>query len=80
MKRTFRRHLDGYKNLKSVITFLQQHPEERAFVDLAIVKQWKEHLEVIVSGYEARDVYNMDETGLFFRALPHRSLVVRGEE
>ena len=29
----------------------------------------------VVKGYEPRDIWNMDETGVFFRALPERGLV-----
>ena len=29
----------------------------------------------VVKGYEPRDIWNMDETGVFFRVLPERGLV-----
>jgi hypothetical protein len=32
-----------------------------------------------LEGYEPRDVYNADETGLFFNALPDRTLAYKGE-
>jgi hypothetical protein len=32
-----------------------------------------------LGGYEPRDVYNEDETGLFFNVLPDRTLVYKGE-
>ena len=34
----------------------------------------------IIEGYELKDVFNADETGLFFRGLPERSLVVKKGE
>ena len=35
---------------------------------------WKERLGSITSGYEMQDIWNMDETGCFYRALPDKSL------
>ena len=31
-------------------------------------------------GYGARDVFNADETGLFFRLLPDKTLLFKGED
>ena len=36
------------------------------------MQSWKERLSEIVEGYEKEDVWNMDETGIFWRALPDR--------
>ena len=36
------------------------------------VDSWKERLPEIVQGYSKDNIWNMDETGLFFRALPDR--------
>ena len=36
-------------------------------------------LYAIISNYEPENVYNMDETGLFFRLLPRYSLLMREE-
>ena len=36
------------------------------------VQSWKERLPEIVQGYRSEDVWNMDETGIFWRALPDR--------
>ena len=38
----------------------------------ATVESWKEHLPEIVQGYEKDDIWNMDETGLFWRAIPDK--------
>ena len=52
---------------------------ERSSVDLTCVDTWKEKLPSIVDGYEPRNIYNMDETGLFYRALPEKSLREKGD-
>lgn len=44
------------------------------------VENWLSKLPDILSGFKACDIYNMDETGLFYRALPDKSLSIRGEE
>lgn len=44
------------------------------------VTDWVSKLPDIVKGYSSRDIYNMDETGLFFRSLPDKTLSIRGEE
>jgi hypothetical protein len=39
---------------------------ERASVDQDTVDSWRERLPTIVKDYAPRDIFNMDETGLFF--------------
>ena len=35
-------------------------------------------LPVLCKGYEPKEIFNVDETGLFFRALPTKSMVTKG--
>lgn len=44
------------------------------------MEKWKEHIPDLISGYEAKNVFNMDETGLFFHALPTQSHIQQGQE
>ena len=53
---------------------------EAADVDASIVSDWSSRLQSMCDGYALRDIFNADETGLFFRALPTRSLAIKGEE
>lgn len=48
---------------------------ESAAVDPATVNEWKERLSSVIDKFDPNDIYNADETGLFFKALPNRSLV-----
>ncbi|CAF3500964.1 unnamed protein product [Rotaria sp. Silwood1] len=48
---------------------------ESASVDPATVDGWKKRLVVMIDKYNPNDIYNADETELFFKALPNRSLV-----
>ena len=40
---------------------------------------WAERARELVRGYQPVDVWNMDETGLFLKALPEKSLSERGK-
>ena len=38
------------------------------------VSAWMERLVELTRGYEPADIWNMDETGCFFKALPEKGL------
>ena len=44
-----------------------------------MVDDWKLKLPEFVAGYGTKDIYNMDETVLFYRALPDNSLNIKNE-
>jgi hypothetical protein len=48
-------------------------------VDENVVGECKPKLLQMISSYEHKNIYNADETGLFFPALPTESLAVKGE-
>ena len=50
---------------------------DAAEVPKHVVVDRAQRLPVITEGYQLADIYNSDETGLYFRALPNRSMVVR---
>lgn len=52
---------------------------EGASVNQITVEEWKKSLPVILEGYSASEIYNVDETGLFYEAFPKKSLVLKGE-
>ena len=53
---------------------------ESASVPENICDDWKAKLQDLISGYDQKDVFNMDEIGVFFRALPDKTLVVKGQD
>eukprot|EP00794_Sanderia_malayensis_P004474 gene4474-5069_t len=61
---------------------LSQHKVCRESADVAVdtVKSWKERLGSIISGYEMQDIWNLDETGLIYRALPDKSLFAKSKK
>ena len=38
------------------------------------VESWSERVKELTKGYAAADIWNEDETGAFWRALPSKSL------
>uniref|UniRef100_A0A3Q3DRB9 HTH CENPB-type domain-containing protein n=1 Tax=Hippocampus comes TaxID=109280 RepID=A0A3Q3DRB9_HIPCM len=48
-------------------------------VKIETVSEWKGKLSGLIEGYSANNIFNCDETGLFFRTLPSRSYVSKCE-
>lgn len=53
---------------------------EGASVNVDDVNSFLSKLPDIIRGYEAKNIYNADETGLFFRALPDKTYALKGEK
>lgn len=53
---------------------------ESAAVPEDVCIEWKEKLLELIENYESRDVFNADETGLFFKCLPDRTLSFMNEK
>ena len=43
------------------------------------VSNWTERLTDFCKNYDAKDIFNMDETGVFYRALPDRTLTMQAQ-
>ena len=52
---------------------------EAADVNQDTVDDWSMRLADKCRGYQMKDIFNCDETGLFYRTLPTRSLVQKGD-
>lgn len=52
---------------------------ESESVNPETVESWKSRLPDLIDDYNADDIYNADETGLFYKALPNKSMVSKGE-
>ena len=53
---------------------------ESGAVNPDTVADWAGRLQTICEGYQPSDIFNADETGLFFRAFPNKSLAVKGSQ
>ena len=70
--------LDRFKQ-RNGITFKCITGESAAVTD-DLTEDWKKtSLPMILQQYAPRDIYNMDETGLFFRMTPDRTLTFKGD-
>ena len=47
--------------------------EESKSVDAQEIENWKKILPDLITDYNPKDVYNMDEWGLFFNLLPDKT-------
>ncbi len=53
---------------------------EAADVSTEIVTDWKKRLNDLCKDYSAEDIFNCDETGLFWREIPSKSLTFKDEK
>ena len=51
---------------------------EAADVDPNTVSDWSHRLPDICKGFAKEDIFNADETGLFYRTMPNKSMVLKG--
>jgi hypothetical protein len=70
--------LNGFKKRHNIVW--NRICGESKDVDESVVNEYKPKLLELISPYEPKNIYNAEETGLFFRALPAKSLVVKGEK
>ncbi|RWR99099.1 tigger transposable element-derived protein 6-like protein [Dinothrombium tinctorium] len=52
---------------------------ESADVCMKTVQEWKERVKDLCKGYSNDQIYNCDKTGLFWRAIPSKSLQLKGD-
>ena len=62
-------------NIKQVVV-----SEESGDVSGDTISSWRERLPEIVDSYSPSDVWNIDETGCFWRALPEKGFGRKGQE
>lgn len=53
---------------------------ESGGVDGSVVNDWQSKLADLTRGYATRDIYNMDESGLFYTATSTKTLYVKGQK
>lgn len=49
-------------------------------MDQGVCNHWTEDLPNLLEGYEPDDIYNADETALFFKCLPDKTFTFKGEK
>jgi hypothetical protein len=80
--------LKMYINFKCSNAWLQSFKErcnimwhsvsgEGASADLDLAEKWQENVKLIVTQYAPKDISNLDETSLFYKAQPKRTLALK---
>ena len=49
-------------------------------MDQGVVDEWLNQLEALTLRYDPDDIWNCDETGLYYRGLPNRSLCTKDDD
>lgn len=70
--------LDGFKD-RNKISFKSICGESGA-VNQQEANQWKTDLEKMIQDVDERDIFNVDETGLFFKCTPDKTLAFKDEK
>ena len=58
----------------------KQISEESLGVSETIVESWMERIKELCKGYDQRDIWNMNKTGCFFKALSAKGLAQKGKK
>ena len=53
---------------------------EAGDVSTKTVTSWMERINELIEGYPLENIWNMDESGCFFKALPDKGLVEKGKQ
>uniref|UniRef100_A0A1B6KQS9 HTH CENPB-type domain-containing protein n=1 Tax=Graphocephala atropunctata TaxID=36148 RepID=A0A1B6KQS9_9HEMI len=70
--------LDGFKD-RNKITFKAVCGESGA-VNQQEANQWKQDLEEMIQDRDPKNIFNVDETGLFFKCTPDKTLAFKDEK
>uniref|UniRef100_A0A1I8BXC5 HTH CENPB-type domain-containing protein n=1 Tax=Meloidogyne hapla TaxID=6305 RepID=A0A1I8BXC5_MELHA len=70
--------LDKFKHRHSIV--FKSIQGEAGSIDIGELNNWqKEVLQAEISNFSPNDVFNIDETGLFWKLLPNKTLCFKGE-
>ena len=69
--------LEGFKRRNDLV-FRKKCGESKAVDDITC-NQWIEDFPNLLLNYSADDIFNADETGLFFKCLPNKTFTFKGE-
>lgn len=76
--KTTDKYISGLKKRHNIV--LAKMSGESASVNEEKVIQWANELKTYLSDYKPEDVYNLDETGLFYRLLPSKTYAFADEK
>lgn len=53
---------------------------ERGDVDCNVIEKWHDQLKTLCQGYKEEDIFNMDESGIFFRDTTKKTFHLKGKD
>lgn len=53
---------------------------ESGSVPISVIDDWLKKIPSLLQGYDPADIFNADETGLFFQCLPNKTAIFKGDE
>ena len=68
---------DGFKKRHEIV--FKNVCGESGTVDMNQASDWKNVLTEMIDQVNAKDIFNVDEAGLFFQCMPGKSLAFEGE-
>ena len=69
--------LDRFKKRNNLI--YKTISGESAAVDSDVVTSFKDKVQSVIKDYSPADIYNVDETGLFFKSMSNKTFALKGE-
>ncbi|XP_051170921.1 tigger transposable element-derived protein 6-like [Leptopilina boulardi] len=70
--------LEGFKKRHNLV--FKNKVGEIKSGDQDVCNEWTENLPTLLKEYDANNIYNADETALFFKCLPNKTFTFRGED
>ncbi|KAL1480017.1 hypothetical protein MTO96_051392 [Rhipicephalus appendiculatus] len=69
--------LDRFKKHNNIV--YSRSCGESSSVDVSTVQEWKESLPDLIAEYRPCDVFNADESGIFYHMQPEKTLTIKGD-
>ncbi|XP_037576824.1 tigger transposable element-derived protein 6-like [Dermacentor silvarum] len=69
--------LDRFKKRNNIV--YSRSCGESSTVDVSTVQEWKETLPDLIAAYKPCDVFNADESGIFYNMQPEQTLTFKGD-
>ena len=70
--------LDSFLKRHNIV--FKKQSGERGSVDCSVVTDWKQKVSYVCEGYEPSNIFNMDESGLFYRDTTKNTYFRKGED
>ncbi|GFV93313.1 uncharacterized protein TNCV_3685361 [Trichonephila clavipes] len=70
--------LTDFKKINRIV--FKKNYGESSSVDINVCSKWKNSLSDLIKEYEPSNIFNTEETGLFFKCLPRKTFTFKREK